>query len=331
MTKPEDFDPRLVYPNMSDKRIETLRSYHKLFLKAHEQGEQGATEGVTYAPYHDELTKDWSKKDKARSLAIEGWLRAEWCRGNNPYRHNVTGAEQTPLRREIEAIKADLSRPDTPSDVLGLAALEGLATQENEPPNETRPDQAKIEQTDPGKDPKPPKRSPAPAGTCYCPVCCEEGQRMPTWEHDRNIQDGTCTYFDGSEHALIGPKPEQPFKVTVSLGDALHEAIAKLRHDDDYGNLEAIDYVQCVEEVLRAQLAKPDYTPDASFLRVHIVYTNHKGIKALRRIKPIEIVFTETPWHPEPQWLLRAHDFDKDAERLFAMRDIEQWMPLPVL
>jgi predicted DNA-binding transcriptional regulator YafY len=58
---------------------------------------------------------------------------------------------------------------------------------------------------------------------------------------------------------------------------------------------------------------------------VTIRYTNYRGETADRRVVPQSIRFAATEWHPEPQWLLDALDVDKNAERSFAMRDIQSW------
>lgn len=59
---------------------------------------------------------------------------------------------------------------------------------------------------------------------------------------------------------------------------------------------------------------------------VRIEYTNHKGTRSWRHIRPIEMVFGSTQWHPRAQWLLRAWDVDKQAERTFAMSDVHAWI-----
>lgn len=51
-------------------------------------------------------------------------------------------------------------------------------------------------------------------------------------------------------------------------------------------------------------------------------YRNFRGEVAERRVRPISVVFGKNDWHPVPQWLLVAHDLDKDAVRNFAMRDM---------
>lgn len=58
---------------------------------------------------------------------------------------------------------------------------------------------------------------------------------------------------------------------------------------------------------------------------VTIDYTNHRGERAMRHIRPGRIFYGKTEWHPEPQWLLKAWDFDKAAIRDFAMSSIHGW------
>ncbi len=72
-------------------------------------------------------------------------------------------------------------------------------------------------------------------------------------------------------------------------------------------------------------LAMPDLTGP-----VLIHYTNHRGETAYRRIQPISLLWRESEWHPEPQWILTADDLDKRDVRSFAMKDIHSWRPLPM-
>ena len=58
---------------------------------------------------------------------------------------------------------------------------------------------------------------------------------------------------------------------------------------------------------------------------VIIDYTNWRGERGERRIRPIAVAFLANEWHPEPQWLLTAIDVDKDARRDFAMAGIHSW------
>lgn len=59
--------------------------------------------------------------------------------------------------------------------------------------------------------------------------------------------------------------------------------------------------------------------------QVKIVYTNYKGETAIRSIEPIEIFFGSNQWHKDEQWLLRAYDIEKYAERTFSLKDIHYW------
>ncbi len=57
-----------------------------------------------------------------------------------------------------------------------------------------------------------------------------------------------------------------------------------------------------------------------------IVYTNHRGETAIRRIIPQGIIFGCTEWHPRDQWLLQAFDLEKRADRVFALADVKAWL-----
>lgn len=58
---------------------------------------------------------------------------------------------------------------------------------------------------------------------------------------------------------------------------------------------------------------------------VEIVYTNYRGETSRRSILPEKIWFGSTEWHSEKQWLLDAHDMEKNSLRNFAMKDIKDW------
>jgi predicted DNA-binding transcriptional regulator YafY len=55
-------------------------------------------------------------------------------------------------------------------------------------------------------------------------------------------------------------------------------------------------------------------------------YTNWEGKTAVRTVRPIELWYGKTEWHPEEQWLLRAIDLDKGEERSFAVKDIIKFL-----
>tara|TARA_R110000803_G_scaffold179960_2_gene242354 strand:+ start:1082 stop:1513 length:432 start_codon:yes stop_codon:yes gene_type:complete len=51
-------------------------------------------------------------------------------------------------------------------------------------------------------------------------------------------------------------------------------------------------------------------------------YTNWKGETTERFVQPIGVVFEANKFHPVEQWFLVAYDYDRKAERQFAMNDI---------
>jgi predicted DNA-binding transcriptional regulator YafY len=61
---------------------------------------------------------------------------------------------------------------------------------------------------------------------------------------------------------------------------------------------------------------------------VEVDYTNWKGERRMRRIRPNGLHFGSVEWHPEPQWLLHALDLDSGKNRYFAMQNIHSWKPI---
>lgn len=61
---------------------------------------------------------------------------------------------------------------------------------------------------------------------------------------------------------------------------------------------------------------------------VEIDYTNWRGERRKRKIKPMRIDYTSTKFHPQPQWLVYAIDLKSGTFKSFAMKDIHSWRPL---
>lgn len=55
---------------------------------------------------------------------------------------------------------------------------------------------------------------------------------------------------------------------------------------------------------------------------LHFHYRNHRGELATRHVHPIMVWFGSTEWHKEPQWLLKAYDLERKADRDFALTDV---------
>ena len=64
-----------------------------------------------------------------------------------------------------------------------------------------------------------------------------------------------------------------------------------------------------------------EYTPILKF-----EYKNWLGKVSIRTVVPYEIWFGNTEFHKKEQYLLRAYDVDKNAERNFALKDIIKFL-----
>lgn len=54
---------------------------------------------------------------------------------------------------------------------------------------------------------------------------------------------------------------------------------------------------------------------------IKLFYRNHRGEVSLRTFIPHGIWHGSTDWHPEPQYLVRGYDTDKDGIRDYALKD----------
>lgn len=61
---------------------------------------------------------------------------------------------------------------------------------------------------------------------------------------------------------------------------------------------------------------------------VLIEYTNYRGERRWWRIRPVNVAFENSEWHPDTQWILHAVDVEMAANREFAMKDILAWKPV---
>lgn len=55
---------------------------------------------------------------------------------------------------------------------------------------------------------------------------------------------------------------------------------------------------------------------------IRVNYTNWRGVSSVRTITPMHVWHGSTEWHPEPQWLLRAWDHDRNSAKDFALKDL---------
>lgn len=58
---------------------------------------------------------------------------------------------------------------------------------------------------------------------------------------------------------------------------------------------------------------------------IKVEYTNYRGEKGIRTIVPVNFYFGTTDYHPEAQWLVKLWDCDRQAERIYALKEITRW------
>jgi hypothetical protein len=81
-------------------------------------------------------------------------------------------------------------------------------------------------------------------------------------------------------------------------------------------------YYSCAQDDvwITAELPKSPQPPAT------IVYQNWRGETAERHIIPLRFWYGTTEWHKDNQWFMKALDTDKQTERDFALKDVQQWI-----
>ncbi len=69
----------------------------------------------------------------------------------------------------------------------------------------------------------------------------------------------------------------------------------------------------------------PGMTEKGARNPIKIEYTNYRGEKGVRTIVPISFFFGTTEYHPQEQWLIKLWDVDRQAERIYALKEISRW------
>lgn len=57
-----------------------------------------------------------------------------------------------------------------------------------------------------------------------------------------------------------------------------------------------------------------------------IVYKNHREEVTTLRIRPDALFFGTSAHHPEPQWLLKAFNLERQVMRTYSMARILKWV-----
>ena len=159
------------------------------------------------------------------------------------------------------------------------------------------------------------------------------------------VQSTGCTQSEA--HQLVDYVFSRPVGDLAQEVGGVMNTLAALSNIQGVDMMRAgdIELVRCwtkIEKIRAKQAAKPKHSPlpeafasstqpDRQYVRdtykveggepVTLTYTNWRGETAEREITPTgRMLFTSNEWHPEPQWLVEAHDARSGEVRLFALK-----------
>jgi predicted DNA-binding transcriptional regulator YafY len=65
---------------------------------------------------------------------------------------------------------------------------------------------------------------------------------------------------------------------------------------------------------------------DIEKIVIKVRYKNGRGEVGTRDIIPLEVIYGSTEWHKEEQWFMKAWDLIKNDYRIYALRDVLEWI-----
>ncbi len=74
------------------------------------------------------------------------------------------------------------------------------------------------------------------------------------------------------------------------------------------------------------QIQKTKEQPAVIGKPIKVVYKNYRDEVAERIIIPQKIFWGSTEWHKDEQWLLEVFDVERDTQRVYAMKDVIEWL-----
>jgi len=136
-----------------------------------------------------------------------------------------------------------------------------------------------------------------------------------------NTQQGFDDWFEREGHVYLksGESDHGSEAEAQLVPHTVREAIEKVRPliCNCSWNPDSHD-PECPSGILQDALLKVEGLASQP---VTVMYTNWRGESRNRTIVPKSLRFGSTEWHPDPQWLLRALDVEKNAYREFALKD----------
>lgn len=134
---------------------------------------------------------------------------------------------------------------------------------------------------------------------------------------------------DAGRSALVEPAPAVAVLGWVTLPAKMTAAMINAWSGGETVSSDTNAYRTTFQDAWARVLAAAPQPPATRSYEepVTLTYTNWRGETAERSIVPRGVWYGSTEWHPEPQWLLRAFDVKKQADRDFALKDFGKRAP----
>lgn len=150
--------------------------------------------------------------------------------------------------------------------------------------------------------------------------------------HDKLLQDARTLLHEGAVKLEIALTALD--RATVEIA-TLREGLGRIADEstkDEQTGATLVRWARIARHALDTARTAPVPEPTSSDLdeshALRFRYRDHRDKIAERRVYPVSIWYGRTKYHPDPQWLFDAWDFDKAAYRTFAVANV---LPRPVL
>lgn len=133
--------------------------------------------------------------------------------------------------------------------------------------------------------------------------------------------------------ALLAERDTLAAQLAEARNSALDEAAERTLPDDQSCKCDICVALVHRSSSIRALKSEPAPRPgdmSSQGMPITFTYTNWRGETAQRTAVPKRICFGYTDWHPEPGWLMTAHELEKAADRDFALADCTFYTPRAV-
>lgn len=156
-----------------------------------------------------------------------------------------------------------------------------------------------------------------------CPAC-----NAPNWRNYGDYGDVTgpdpapATRCHACGHLWIETETRESLEDEPVFLEELEIGTPEYDEDDRFKYATLDEWLASPDVHFDEGVAAPGYVKDEprdEKRALTFLYTNYRGETTIRHAVPLEWFWGHTEFYPEDQWLVRAYDLDKQAERTFAV------------